>query len=201
MKNLIFSFLCLTILFSCSPTRQLHLTKKQLPGLIDSLHQADQSTATIRPADSAAATYQRVIRTNFPLVQTIYKKFGYPGYDLVGKEASNNYFLLVQHSDFNVPFQQEVLKAMKKQVERQNASGQSFAFLTDRIEINNGRPQIYGTQVLMSGNTTIKSCIDTLNLDKRRKLAGLQPIKEYLAKCNDAFYEMNPQEKRPKTSN
>ena len=60
------------------------------------------------------------------------------------------YFTLVQHSDFNVSFQLEVLKDMQQKVEAQNATGQNFAYLTDRTELNQGRPQIYGTQVLMN---------------------------------------------------
>ncbi|MBS1649984.1 MAG: hypothetical protein JSR09_09800 [Bacteroidetes bacterium] len=200
MKNFLLFTSMLTMLLSCATTNQYHLIKGNLRSRIDSLYQADQATVKIKPADSAAAAYQRTIRNNFPTVSYIFKKFGFPGYDLVGRETSNKYFLLVQHSDFNLNFQQEVLQAMKKQVERKNASGQDFAYLTDRIEINNGRPQIYGTQVLMSGNTKTKPCIDTLNLDNRRKTVGLSPIKVYLEQCNETFYQMNPQE-RPNKSN
>ncbi len=196
MRNHFFSALTLSILLSCSATRQTRLTQETLPHIIDSLYKADQATAAIRPPDSAAAAYQRVIRSNFPIVYKIYDKYGFPGYDLIGKEYSNKYFTLVQHSDFDVPFQVRVLRSMKKQVEQNNASGQNFAFLTDRTEINSGRLQVYGTQILMSGNTTIKPCIDTVNLDKRRMAVGLSPIKEYLQKCNDTFYELNPQQKR-----
>jgi hypothetical protein len=193
-----FTFLFFTTtIVSCSNTKQLAVGKTQLPSLIDSLYQADQSTAAIRPADSAAAMYQRVIRTNFPYVSAIFTKHGFPGFDLVGKETSNKYFLLVQHSDFEPDFQLKVLKSMKQEVDKQNASGQSFAFLTDRTELNSGRPQIYGTQVIMSGNTKIKSCVDTLNLNERRKSVGLSTIEEYIEKCNDIFYQMNPNEKRP----
>jgi len=164
---------------------------------IDSLRQEDQSPLSIKNADSAAKEFQRIIRSNFPLIKNIADKYGFPGYDLVGKESSNNYWLLVQHSDFDVAFQKRALKLMKRQVEKKNASGQSYAYLIDRININEGKPQIYGTQIIMSGNTTIKPCIDIDNLDKRRKSVGLKPIKEYLKDCNDAFYEMNPQEKKP----
>lgn len=92
----------------------------------------------------------------------------------------------------------KVLKVMKQQVSKQNASGQNFAFLTDRTELNNGRLQIYGTQVVMTdGDIKIKPCIDTLNLNQRRKSVGLSTIEEYIERCNDMFYQMNPNEKRP----
>lgn len=172
-------------------------TDSQLAKLVDSLYQADQGTTRIQPTDSAVAAYQRAIRSNFPFVKQILDQHGYPGYDLLGKESADKYFLLVQHSDFDVPFQKRALKLMKGQVRKQNASGKSFAFLTDRVNINEGKLQIYGTQVLMSGDTKLKPCEDLKNLDKRRKSVGLEPINEYLEKCNDIFYQLNPTQKRP----
>ncbi len=184
-------------LIACKVTKQATISKNELPQIIDSLYRADQSTANIQPPDSAAAAFQRVTRSNFPLVSGIFEKFGYPGYELVGKETSDKYFLLVQHSDFNVKFQQDVLQQMKQHVDRQDAPGKSFAYLTDRVEINSGRPQVYGTQVFMSANTVSKPCIDTVNLDKRRQSVGLGPIRDYLEACNDTFFQLNPNEKRP----
>ena len=72
---------------------------------IDSLRNADQSPLTIKNADSAAKEFQKIIRSNFPIIKNIADKFGFPGYDLVGNESSNNYWLLVQHTDFDVSFQ------------------------------------------------------------------------------------------------
>jgi hypothetical protein len=159
---------------------------------IDSLRNEDQSPLKMSNPDSAAKEYQRVIRSNFPVIKNIADKYGFPGYDVVGKESSNNFWLLVQHSDFDVPFQKRMLKLMKSQVDKKNASGQNYAYLIDRINLNEGGKQVYGTQVNMGQNgTTIKPCIDTLNLDKRRKQVGLPPIREYLKKCDEMFYELN----------
>lgn len=180
-----------------SLTTSLAGQKKQINNIlvytIDSLHKADQDCALIKPGDSAAAKFQRVIRTNFPIVKAILENYGFPGYDLVGKGGSDKYFLLVQHSDFDVEFQKKVLKLMKKHVKRNNATGTNYAYLVDRIEINTGKPQIYGTQVQMGqSGTKLKPCIDTANLDKRRKSVGLIPIKQYLQKCDETFKELNP---------
>jgi hypothetical protein len=189
---LIFALLVSTYCFG-----QNKKTNPQLAKLVDSLYQADQHTAKIQPTDSAVAAYQRAIRSNFPYIKQMLDQHGYPGYDLLGKESADNYFLLVQHSDFDVPFQKRALKLMKEQIRKQNASGKNFAFLTDRVNINEGKPQIYGTQVLMSGDTKLKPCKDLKKLDKRRKSVGLEPISEYLEKCNDVFYQLNPDQKRP----
>ncbi|MBL0154198.1 MAG: hypothetical protein IPP93_12190 [Chitinophagaceae bacterium] len=166
---------------------------KALAHTIDSLYNAEQACAQIKQTDSASAAYKRITHSNFPVVQQILDKYGFPGYDVVGKEVSDNYFVLVQHSDSNVVFQKKALKLMKIQVDRKNATGSNYGYLVDRINLNTGKKQIYGTQVQMGENgTKLKPCTDTLNLDKRRKSIGLIPIKDYLEQCDEVFRQLNP---------
>lgn len=169
--------------------------EQKLAGVIDSLYAADQGTVRIKPADSAAAAYKRVIRTNFPVVKRILDTYGYPTYARVGQPSAQHYFLLVQHSDFDLAFQQRALQRMRREVRRHQASGQQYAYLVDRIALHQGQPQLYGTQVLMSGHTTVKPCLAPAQLNKRRHAVGLEPIEAYLEKCNAVFYEMNPQQR------
>ena len=193
-KFLFFSFAFITFAtYGQSKKLNLILSKQ-----IDSLRNADQSPLTIKNADTAAKEFQKIIRSNFPVIKNIADKYGFPGYDLVGKESSNNYWLLVQHSDLNVPFQKRMLKLMKLKVDKKNASGQNYAYLIDRINLNEGKQQIYGTQINMGeGGTKLKPCFDTLNLDKRRLSVGLKSIKEYLKQCDEMFYEMNKDRIKP----
>jgi len=187
----LFALFCFTIIAIAVPAQNKKFNKA-LSKQLDSLRDVDQSPLAIQDADSAAAAFQKIVRRNFPMVKAIAAKYGFPGYDLVGKVSSNNYWLLVQHSDFDVAFQKDVLKLMKVEVDKRNASGQSYAYLVDRINLNEGKEQIYGTQVLMGETgTKLKPCIDTANLDKRRLSVGLTPINEYLKQCDDAFHEMN----------
>lgn len=60
-------------------------------------------------------------------VKAVFDRYGFPGYDLVGKKGSNNFWLIVQHCDKNVSFQQMVLKAMKKELPKRNADPKNFA--------------------------------------------------------------------------
>ena len=102
---LLFCFAVMTIAtFGQSKKFNLALSKQ-----IDSLKNADQSPLNIKNADSAAKAFQKIIRTNFPIIKNIADKNGFPGYDLVGEESSNNYWILVQHSDFDVLFQKQIL--------------------------------------------------------------------------------------------
>lgn len=118
------------------------------------------------------------MRSNFPLAKKILNEHGFPGYKMVGKESSGNYFLFVQHSGFGVAFQKQVLPLMKAEIDKNNASGATYAYLVDRINLNEGMEQVYGTQVIMGqSGTRLKACMDTFNLDKRRLAVGLSPKK------------------------
>jgi hypothetical protein len=175
----------------CCFSQEAQLNRK-LSAEIDSLKIEDQKPATIPNGKDAEAAFKMVIRTNFPLIKNILDTYGFPGYDLVGKESSNNYWLLVQHSDFDLPFQKRALKLMEIQVKKRNASSNNYAYLVDRININEGRKQIYGTQIQMTDNGyRPKPLIDSLNVDERRKQVGLIPLSEYLTEANEAFNEMN----------
>lgn len=165
-------------------------THPKLVNTIDSLVAVDQAPAKLKENRSAA--WQQAIHGNFPVIKKIFETYGFPGFRQVGKKSSHNYWMVVQHSDFDVEFQKKVLKAMKKQVDRKNASGEDYAYLIDRIEQNEKRPQVYGTQIFMSASgTTLYATIDTANLDKRRKAVGLGPIKEYIKRSNEVYQALN----------
>jgi hypothetical protein len=82
-------------------------------------------------------------------LKNILKKYGYPNFDKVGKETSNN--LLVQHCDQDLKFQGEVSRFMSTE----EADPKNYAHLTDLVNINMGKPQIYGTQVTYKDATAI----------------------------------------------
>ncbi|SDD97542.1 hypothetical protein SAMN05216464_103214 [Mucilaginibacter pineti] len=81
---------------------------------------------------------------------------------------------------------------MKEKVDHQDASGQDYAYLIDRIALHKGRQQVYGTQINMGpSGTRIKPTIDTANIDKRRRSVGLEPIRIYLKKSDEIFKALN----------
>ena len=135
-----------------------------------------------------------VFTTNKLFLEEVINQYGYPGYDLVGKEGEKNYWLMVQHCDFDPQFQTSVLKKLEKQVAINNANNQNFGLLTDRVNINTGKKQVYGSQVIYvktTGQAIPKPLIDSLNVNKRRKSVGLEPIEEYLNMMTQLHFEMN----------
>jgi hypothetical protein len=121
-------------------------------------------------------------------------KNGFIGFDLAGENGSRNFWLIAQHSDHNPEFQKEVLVEMKKEVDKQNANSTNYGLLVDRVNLNTGKAQIYGTQVsynINNGQAYPKKLEDSINVNKRRKSIGLEPIEEYLNRMSEMHFEMN----------
>jgi len=134
-----------------------------------------------------------VFTTHKKRLEEIFEKFGYPGYDLVGKMGSQHFWLMVQHCDSDPAFQRRVLEKLKIEVDKKNADGSNYGLLTDRVKINSGEKQIYGTQVTYNslGQAYPKNLADSASVNKRRAEVGLEPIEEYLNLMTQMHFEMN----------
>jgi hypothetical protein len=120
----------------------------------------------------------------------ILSKYGFPGIDMVGTNSSGNFFLLIQHADSDVEFQEKCLKLMYKEVKIKNANGVNYAFLVDRVCVNKKKKQIYGTQMWLNKQKTsfeIPKVINPRKLNERRKLVGLEPIEDYIKSMNELY--------------
>jgi hypothetical protein len=122
---------------------------------------------------------------NLLKVKKILDEKGWVGKDKVGAQANSALFLVIQHSDLET--QKKYLPMMKEAVTKGNASPGSLALLIDRIEIREGRKQIYGSQIGTNPNNKtlyVLPLIDPDNVDKRRAEVGLGPISEYVKNWN-----------------
>ena len=135
-----------------------------------------------------------VYRSHQKRLNEVFKKYGFPGFSLVGENGSNNFWLLTQHADFNPQFQQNVLEKMKVEVDKENADPSSYGLLVDRVNLNTGKKQIYGTQ--LTYNLEIcqaypKKLADSVTVNERRKSIGLGPIEIYLNEMTEMHFQMN----------
>ncbi|MEM1002612.1 MAG: DUF6624 domain-containing protein [Bacteroidota bacterium] len=127
-------------------------------------------------------------------LKEIFDQFGFIGYDIAGESGSYNFWLMVQHCDHDPDFQMDVLEKMKKEVENENADPSNFAYLTDRVNLNTGKAQIYGTQVEHNfeiAQAYPKKLLDSAHVNERRKSVGLEPLEEYLNFMSISNFEMN----------
>ena len=124
----------------------------------------------------------------------IFKKNGFIGIDMAGDEGSMNFWLMVQHSDHNPDFQKEVLEKMKIEVDKGNADPSNYGLLVDRVKLNKGQAQVYGTQVrynMHTGQAYPKKLADSITVNERRKSIGLEQIEIYLNEMSKMHFEMN----------
>ncbi|MES2515912.1 MAG: DUF6624 domain-containing protein [Bacteroidota bacterium] len=197
MKYILFTLiLCYAFNLKGQEKVQFPLLKKRIDSLafIDKKTGQDVRNAKNTERDSLRKIVKVTFMQNTELLKDIFAEYGFPNYDKVGKETSSNFWLCVQHSDHDLKFQEEVLREMKKQVKRKKANPSNFAFLTDRVNINQHKAQIYGTQVTYDQNKTAvpKNLENPKGVNNRRKSIGLEPIEEYLEFLTEAHRQMNP---------
>jgi len=127
---------------------------------------------------------------NYFLLKEIFAEYGFPNEDLVGTEGSGNFWLLVQHQDAHPDFQDSVLTQMKIEVDANKASGSNYAYLVDRVKVNTGQLQVYGTQMELNEEETSyipKKVIDPDKLNERRLSIGLDSIESYIGYMNQVY--------------
>lgn len=115
---------------------------------------------------------------------------GYPGFNMVGNTSSEAFGAMVLHCDDDVALQEQALALLEREIKKKNASEKLFAFLTDRVLINKGKKQRYGTQTEMSADGTkfvAAPVADMKNVDNLRKKLGLPPLKDYLEQVNALY--------------
>lgn len=129
---------------------------------------------------SLANEMQKIDRDNTAFMKTVIEKHGWPGKSLVGEEAANAAWLMVQHADLEPKFQERCLDLIKEAFKGGEVTGQQVAYLTDRVLVKQGKKQLYGTQFAGFGNDVKPAPIeDEANVDARRKEVGLSTMAEY----------------------
>ncbi|THF51576.1 hypothetical protein E6C50_07375 [Flavobacterium supellecticarium] len=134
--------------------------------------------------DSMQTEMSKTVRANCETIKKYYKECGYPGLKENGRDACVRFWLVVQHSDHDVIFQEKMLKALKRQLKKKNALVRNYAYLYDRVMKNKGKKQKYGTQLGRRTGGEKMHPIPELEfpdkVDELRKEMGLGTLKEYV---------------------
>jgi hypothetical protein len=130
--------------------------------------------------DSIWRIQDRLDSLNLLQVIAIFDKYGYPGDSLVGNKYNAVAWLVVQHA--GLKYQEKYLPLIKAAAEKNQLPMADLALLIDRIEMLNGRPQIYGSQLNCDINNvcTVYKILDEANVNKLRAGVGLIPLQDYL---------------------
>lgn len=203
MKQALYIFLCFLTFQSFGQTVKIDF---KLKAQLDSIYQLDQkyrnllfqATDKIKK-DSISMTlgisanevdefiYKNMTKgdsSNLAFIETIIDKYGYPGVKLVGEKTNETAFYVIQHSNKIEKF----LSIVKKAGQENELTLTLVAMMEDRFLMEQGKEQIYGTQLcngcLKNGDMSIVvwPIKDLENVNKRRIQAGFKDTVEQHAK-------------------
>ncbi len=120
---------------------------------------------------------------NTAWLRSVTDDVGWPGRSLVGDEGAHAAWLLAQHADRDLDFQQRCQQLMAVASAAGEASAADLAALTDRVLVNCGVRQMYGTQLqACDGGLAALPLVDPDAVDARRASVGLEPLAAYVAR-------------------
>ena len=114
-------------------------------------------------------------------LQQIIDEVGWPTFDLVGEEGATGAWIIAQHADLNPAFQERARDLLQEAVADGQGDPVELAYLDDRVRVNEGLDQIYGTQVrCRDGEPTPATPIaDPEAVDGMRSELGLPALEVY----------------------
>lgn len=183
-------FLCLIASLSLKQALAQNLINDKLGAELAAISKEDQQyrVAAIAAAKKNGAHSQEdkdlmkqqteADKVNLVKVEKIIATYGYPGKSMVGPQ-SKVVFMVVQHNDLEA--QEKYLPLFIKAAESGELERTVIPLMIDRVRTGKGQPQLYGTQLFDKEDASIQifPIEDEVNVNVRRKAAGLQPLEDY----------------------
>ena len=125
------------------------------------------------------------VRARADALREIIEEHGWPGRSLVGEDGCRAAWLIAQHGGPDPSFRIACEAALAAAVASGEAKPGQLAAVRDRIELEAGRSQRYGTHLEPDGDgwRAVRGVDDPPAVDARRAELGLQPWRDYLADC------------------
>lgn len=123
---------------------------------------------------------KKINEQNLERIIEIIDNQGWPKKSVVKGSAASTVFLIIQHSDIEI--QKKYLPLMEEAANNGEANWSSLALLIDRVNLREGKEQIYGSQIYRNeeGSFYVKDLQEPEYVNQRRKEVGLGPIEEYV---------------------
>jgi len=149
-------------------------------------HQLQREAPEAIAEAAAAAAFSDVralARANAEWLKGVLARIGWFDISRYGPEASMAAWLIVQHSDHDPAWQSAMLETLRERAARGDMQPRYLAYLVDRVAVNGGRPQTYGTQgrCVGPGDWQPHPLADAEAVDRLRAEAGLDPLASYRA--------------------
>jgi len=101
---------------------------------------------------------KKVHEQNNSRIMEIVSNIGWPTENIVGEDGSEAAWLIVQHANLEPEFQKKCLKLLRAAVENGEANSWHLAYLQDRALVQEGKPQLFGTQNTINNPLCQASC-------------------------------------------
>ena len=149
---------------------------------IDEMFRLDQEARNRASTSKGAEENKEVAvldKKHTERMREIVAKYGWPTATKVGEQVAHHAWLLIQHADNDIAFQKKCLGLMQSEPEGE-VSKTDVAYLVDRVRVNEGQPQVYGTQFWTHNGVFGPRLIeDEEHVDERRQELGLSSLAEY----------------------
>jgi DNA-directed RNA polymerase subunit RPC12/RpoP len=166
----------------------------ELAAELECRRELDQAIrADVTRGTKAAAHMTDVDAANTSWLKDVVDAVGWPGRSLVGDEGAHTAWMLAQHADHDRGFQRRCLELLQRAVSEGEASPCDLAYLTDRVLLAYGEPQMYGTQLTArNGQLVPRRLHDPGMVDERRATLGLEALDAYLHRALETFGPPSP---------
>lgn len=143
----------------------------------------DQLVQNGQLGDGYHVEMEKLHNENAKSLHDIILIIGYPSIDLVGKEASEAAWLIIQHAIGQPDFMKKCAELLKDLVNKNRADPKNLAYLTDRIAVFEGKAQLCGTQFDWdeNGEMVPNDFDDLIKVNQRRKAIGLNTLEKQTA--------------------
>jgi hypothetical protein len=107
----------------------------------------------------------------------------WPGWSLVGRDGAEAAWLIAQWAIDDIGLQRRCLEMLEVSVACNDADPIHLAYLADRVRMNDGRDQLYGSQFVVSADGGLEPwpVDDPGAVDARRARLGLAPFAAHAA--------------------
>ena len=188
MRGLVVSLLIFLVACQTSPptieessiVRHSELLRQKLLGMRER-DQAVRAGFSSTMSEETMAAIMAVDQEHLGRLQEIIRHYGWPGRSLVSVDGSEAAWLLVQHT--TLPFMNRCLPLLQEAVGAGEAEPRHYAYLYDRVQVQEGNLQKFGTQYKFSSEGVLERepLANPDSVDQRRAALGLPTMKEYEA--------------------
>lgn len=156
------------------------------------MEKVDQEVRSKQFAEMTQADIKKwmeVDTANLPQIKRIVAEHGgLPGAAKVGADGVAAAWILVQHADTDPAFQADVLEKISPLVKSGQVTSHEYALMTDRVLVNQGKPQRYGSQIeARDGKWVPKPMEAPEQVDQRRASVGEMPLADYMCVGEQLF--------------